>query len=391
MALRDAAVRRGLHVSEYGVLDDATGETHRCETRGARSTRCSAWSTSSPSCARTAASSRRRPTGTLPDADRARRPARRPALPHDRLGRDRVDRGDGAAPRATPATSTWRSPTTRRASASATTSRPTGLREQIERIRCRTDASTGSSCSPAREVNILPDGSLDYDDELLAELDWVVAIVHSSFRMASDDDDRADRARDRAPARRRDRPPVGPQDRAPAAVRVRLRARGRGGRAHAGRCSRSTPAPTGATSTTSTPARRPRAGVPIVINCDAHRVGGFEVARYGIATARRAWLTAADVANTRPWAERLAAPCACAPTRLAAPLTAAVDGLRVPAGLGRSTGAHGRRACRGRLSSIAPARSRQPRWIATNQASAGQAQDRARSKKFSRSPRMWFE
>ena len=31
MALREAAVRKGLHVSEYGVLDDATGETHRCE------------------------------------------------------------------------------------------------------------------------------------------------------------------------------------------------------------------------------------------------------------------------------------------------------------------------------------------------------------------------
>jgi DNA polymerase (family X) len=43
--------------------------------------------------------------------------------------------------------------------------------------------------------------------------------------------------------------------------------------------------------------------VPIVINCDAHRVGGFEVARYGIATARRAWLGPADVANTRAWAE----------------------------------------------------------------------------------------
>ena len=27
MALREAAVRKGLHVSEYGVLDDATGET----------------------------------------------------------------------------------------------------------------------------------------------------------------------------------------------------------------------------------------------------------------------------------------------------------------------------------------------------------------------------
>ena len=32
MALRAAAVRKGLHVSEYGVLDDVTGETHRCAT-----------------------------------------------------------------------------------------------------------------------------------------------------------------------------------------------------------------------------------------------------------------------------------------------------------------------------------------------------------------------
>jgi DNA polymerase (family 10) len=45
------------------------------------------------------------------------------------------------------------------------------------------------------------------------------------------------------------------------------------------------------------------AGIPIVINCDAHRVKGFEVARYGIATARRGWLTAAEVANTGPWKE----------------------------------------------------------------------------------------
>ena len=36
------------------------------------------------------------------------------------------------------------------------------------------------------EVNILPDGSLDYDDDVLAELDWVIASVHSSFRMGSE-------------------------------------------------------------------------------------------------------------------------------------------------------------------------------------------------------------
>src|ERR671932_1911775 len=32
VALRESAVRRGLHVSEYGILDDATGETTRCAT-----------------------------------------------------------------------------------------------------------------------------------------------------------------------------------------------------------------------------------------------------------------------------------------------------------------------------------------------------------------------
>src|SRR3954447_16165246 len=32
VALRESVVRRGLHVSEYGILDDATGETLRCAT-----------------------------------------------------------------------------------------------------------------------------------------------------------------------------------------------------------------------------------------------------------------------------------------------------------------------------------------------------------------------
>src|SRR5205085_5521571 len=31
-ALRKQAVRKGLHVSEYGVLDDADGETRKCAT-----------------------------------------------------------------------------------------------------------------------------------------------------------------------------------------------------------------------------------------------------------------------------------------------------------------------------------------------------------------------
>ena len=60
VALREAAVRRGLHVSEYGILDDATGETLRCATEEEVYERARAAPGSRPSCARAAASSRPR-------------------------------------------------------------------------------------------------------------------------------------------------------------------------------------------------------------------------------------------------------------------------------------------------------------------------------------------
>jgi DNA polymerase (family 10) len=47
-------------------------------------------------------------------------------------------------------------------------------------------------------------------------------------------------------------------------------------------------------------------GCKISIDCDAHEVRGMEVLEYGIGTARRGWVTAADVVNTRPLGEMLA-------------------------------------------------------------------------------------
>jgi DNA polymerase (family X) len=44
-------------------------------------------------------------------------------------------------------------------------------------------------------------------------------------------------------------------------------------------------------------------GATLVIDSDAHGTETLANTRYGVATARRAWLTAANVANTRPWAE----------------------------------------------------------------------------------------
>ena len=40
-------------------------------------------------------------------------------------------------------------------------------------------------------------------------------------------------------------------------------------------------------------------GIPIVISTDSHSVNGFDVLKYGVDQARRAGLTADDVANTR--------------------------------------------------------------------------------------------
>ncbi|MBC7292510.1 MAG: hypothetical protein H5T84_00135, partial [Thermoleophilia bacterium] len=44
-------------------------------------------------------------------------------------------------------------------------------------------------------------------------------------------------------------------------------------------------------------------GATLVICSDAHSPADFENLRYGIGEARRGWLTAAQVANTRGWGE----------------------------------------------------------------------------------------
>ena len=36
-------------------------------------------------------------------------------------------------------------------------------------------------------MDILPDGSLDYDDEVLAQLDYVIAAIHQSFNQSEDE------------------------------------------------------------------------------------------------------------------------------------------------------------------------------------------------------------
>ncbi len=53
-------------------------------------------------------------------------------------------------------------------------------------MRALNEELDGFKVLAGSEVNINPDGSLDYADEVLEELDWVVASVHTSFRMGDE-------------------------------------------------------------------------------------------------------------------------------------------------------------------------------------------------------------
>jgi len=55
---------------------------------------------------------------------------------------------------------------------------PDALRDHLRAIRAAAERIEDITVLAGAEVDILEDGSLDYDDELLAELDFVIASVH---------------------------------------------------------------------------------------------------------------------------------------------------------------------------------------------------------------------
>lgn len=56
------------------------------------------------------------------------------------------------------------------------------LKEQHQLIRELNEQYDDITILTGIEMDILPDGTLDYDDELLAEVDFVIASIHSSFQ-----------------------------------------------------------------------------------------------------------------------------------------------------------------------------------------------------------------
>jgi DNA polymerase (family 10) len=296
MALREAAVRKGLHVSEYGVLDDATGQTHHCATEQ-EVYALLGLAYIEPELRENRGELEAAANGTLPDlittADL------RGDLHCHTVASDGTASIEAMAVAAREAGYEYLAITDHSASFGfGNEVGPHRLREQIELIRS-TDVD-GIRLLAGSEVNILPDGTLDYDDDLLAALDWVVASVHSSLRMpAAAMTERIVRAIEHPlvdvighPSGRKI------ERRAPYAFD---RERVIEAAARTGTMLEINASPDRRDLNETNARAAGAAGVPIVISCDAHRAAGFAVARYGVATARRAWLTAAGVANTRPW------------------------------------------------------------------------------------------
>ncbi len=297
MALREAAVRRGLHVSEYGVLDDATGETHRCATEEEVYALLGLpWI---PPELRENRGELALADGALPvlieqgdlkgdlhmhtTLSDGRADAEAMALRARELGLEYIAITDHSA------THGFGNHVT-----------PDALRAQIEEIRALDERLEGIRVLIGTETNIGTDGSPDYDDELLAELDWVVGSVHTSFAIGSDAMTERMVAAIEHPLIDAIGHPTGRkiQSRAPYAVDVErlIEAAARSGTM---------------LEINSAPDRRDlddvharnaaAAGVRIVIDSDAHGPNTMIHTRWGIATARRAWLTKDDVANTLPW------------------------------------------------------------------------------------------
>jgi DNA polymerase (family 10) len=296
VALREAAVRRGLHVSEYGILDDESGETLLCATEEAVYERLGLTYPEPELRENRGELSADFVAPQLIRVEDLRGDLHMHTVASD--GRNTIDEMARAAlARGYEYVAITDHSATHGFGNHVT---PDELERQIERIAEANERIEGIRILAGTETNILPSGSPDYDDDLLARLDWVVGSVHTSFAMPAAEMTKRMVAAMEHPWIDAIGHPTGRKisSRQPYALDLDdvIAA---AARTHT------------MLEINSAPDRRDlddvnaRAaalnGVLLLVDSDAHGAERLEHVRWGIATARRAWLTAEHVANTRPW------------------------------------------------------------------------------------------
>jgi DNA polymerase (family 10) len=175
------------------------------------------------------------------------------------------------------------------------------LARRIEEIRAWNESAPRDfRLLAGSEVNIGTDGSLDYPDELLAELDWVMASVHTSFTIS-------ERAMTERVIAAMENPLVDCIGhltgrlllrREPYAVDIRRIAEAA---VRTGTMMEINGNPNRRDLNEHHAKLAAEAGVRIVCTTDAHGTETLANIKYSVATARRAWLSADQIANTRTW------------------------------------------------------------------------------------------
>jgi DNA polymerase (family X) len=299
--LREAAVRRGLHVSEYGLLDDAIGRTRTCASE-AELYELLGLAYIEPEL--------RESRGEL-DAARLDGGAGLPKLIeladmrgdlHSHTvasdGHNTIEEmGQAARERGYEYLAITDHSATHGFGNDVS---PEQLRRQIELVHEANERVEGIELLAGREVNILPDGSLDYEDELLAQLDWVIASAHTSFAMSEQAMTERVIAAMEHPLVDAIGHPTGRliERRAPYALDLDAVF---AAAARTGTMLEINANPDRRDLSDVNARAAARAGVTLLIDSDAHRTRTLANMRWGVATARRAWLTREDVANTRSW------------------------------------------------------------------------------------------
>ena len=149
------------------------------------------------------------------------------------------------------------------------------------------------------EVNIKADGTLDVPDELLAEREWVVASIHTAFQreptervMAVMENPHVDVIGHLTGRKLNRREPMEID-----IERVVEKA------LETGTFLEINSQPDRLDLSDVNARLAGEAGVKVVVSSDAHQLKALDYVDFGIAQARRAWLTADQIANTRTWAQ----------------------------------------------------------------------------------------
>ena len=149
------------------------------------------------------------------------------------------------------------------------------------------------------EVDILADGSLDFPDEILAQLDLVQVSVHSRFKMSREEMTARIVRAVRHPLVHILGHPTGRLIGERAAYEVDMEAVLQAARV-AGIAVEINASPSRLDLNDLHARRAKDLGIPITISTDAHAMPQLDFMRYGVAVARRAWLTPGEVLNTLP-------------------------------------------------------------------------------------------